>query len=111
MSPGQPAARPTAKVHACRPAATRGPRPCRLSESERIISRTLAGAIVAGLLVGVYAGWCCCPPGVLSVHSPVAMATSRMAAAALLNPLRRAQRVVDRRWEYDSPPESIPLPP
>ena len=31
----------------------------RLYEIDRIISRTLAYAIVTGLLVGVYAGWCC----------------------------------------------------
>jgi hypothetical protein len=34
----------------------------RLYEIDRIISRTLAYAIVTGLLLGVYAGWCCWPP-------------------------------------------------
>ncbi len=33
----------------------------RLYEIDRIISRTLAYAIVTGLLVGVYAGWSCWP--------------------------------------------------
>jgi hypothetical protein len=36
----------------------------RLSDIDRIISRTLAYAIITGLLVGVYApGWYCWPPG------------------------------------------------
>ena len=34
----------------------------RLYEIDRLISRTVAYAIVTGLLVGVYAGWCCSLP-------------------------------------------------
>jgi len=71
----------------------------RLYEIDRIISRTLAYAIVTGLLVGVYAGLVLLATRVLSVSSPVAVAASTLAAAALFNPLRRrVQRVVDRRF-------------
>ena len=31
----------------------------RLYDIDRIICRTLSYAIVTGLLIGVYAGWCC----------------------------------------------------
>ena len=78
----------------------------RLYDIDRIISRTLAYAIVTGLLVGVYAGLVLLATQVLSVHTPVAVAASTLAAAALFNPLRRrVQRVVDRRFNrarYDA---------
>ena len=71
----------------------------RLYEIDRIISRTLAYAIVTGLLVGVYAGLVLLARQVLSVSSPVAVAASTLAAAALFTPVRRrVQRVVDRRF-------------
>ena len=71
----------------------------RLYEIDRIISRTLAYAIVTGLLVGVYAGLVLLATQVLSVSSPVAVAASTLAAAALFTPVRRrVQRVVDRRF-------------
>ncbi|HEV2256455.1 MAG TPA: hypothetical protein VGS06_25200 [Streptosporangiaceae bacterium] len=71
----------------------------RLYEIDRIISRTLAYAIVTGLLVGVYAGLVLLATRVLSVSSPVAVAASTLAAAALFSPLRRrVQQVVDRRF-------------
>jgi hypothetical protein len=71
----------------------------RLYEIDRIISRTLAYAIVTGLLVGVYAGLVLLATRVLSVSSPVAVASSTLASAALFSPLRRrVQRVVDRRF-------------
>jgi hypothetical protein len=71
----------------------------RLYEIDRIISRTLAYAIVTGVLVGVYAGLVLLATRVLSVGSPVAVAASTLAAAALFSPLRRrVQRVVDRRF-------------
>ena len=70
-----------------------------LFEIDRIISRTLAYAIVTGLLVGVYAGIVLLSTDVLSLTSSVAVATSTLVAAALFNPLRRrVQRVVDRRF-------------
>jgi len=71
----------------------------RLYEIDRIISRTLAYAIVTGLLVGVYAGLVLLATRVLSVNSPVAVAAATLAAAALFTPVRRrVQRVVDRRF-------------
>ena len=71
----------------------------RLYEIDRIISRTLAYAIVTGVLLGVYAGLVLLATRVLTVTSPVAVAGSTLAAAALFSPLRRrVQRVVDRRF-------------
>jgi hypothetical protein len=78
----------------------------RLYEIDRIISRTLAYAIVTGLLVGLYAGLVLLATHVLSFSSPVAVAAATLAAAALFSPVRhRVQRVVDRRFNrarYDS---------
>ena len=71
----------------------------RLYDIDRIISRTLAYAIVTGLLVAVYAGLVLLTTQVFRVHTPVAVAASTLAAAALFNPLRRrVQQVVDRRF-------------
>jgi hypothetical protein len=78
----------------------------RLYDIDRIISRTLAYAIVTGLLVGVYAGLVLLTTQVFRVHTPVAVAASTLAAAALFSPLRRrVQRAVDRRFNrarYDA---------
>ena len=78
----------------------------RLYEIDRIISRTLAYAIITGLLVGVYAGLVLLTTQVFLVHTPVAVAASTLAAAALFNPLRRrVQKAVDRRFNrarYDA---------
>jgi hypothetical protein len=78
----------------------------RLYEIDRIISRTLAYAIVTGLLVGVYAGLVLLATRVLSFHTPVAVAAATLTAAALFSPLRRrVQRAVDRRFNrarYDA---------
>jgi N-terminal 7TM region of histidine kinase len=78
----------------------------RLFDIDRIISRTLAYAIVTGLLVGVYAGLVLLATRVVSVTGPVAVAGATLAAAALFNPLRRrVQRAVDRRFNrarYDA---------
>jgi hypothetical protein len=71
----------------------------RLYEIDRIVSRTVAYAIVTGVLVGVYAGLVLLATRVLSVSSPVAVAAATLAAAALFAPVRRrVQRVVDRRF-------------
>src|SRR5260370_38493379 len=70
----------------------------RLYEIDRIISRTLAYAVVTGLLIGVYAGLVLLATRVLSLHSQVAVAAATLAAAALFSPRRRrVQRGVDRR--------------
>jgi hypothetical protein len=78
----------------------------RLFDIDRIISRTLAYAIVTGLLVGVYAGLVLLATQVIAVKSPVAVAASTLAVAALFTPVhRRVQRVVDRRFNrarYDA---------
>ena len=78
----------------------------RLYEIDRIISRTLAYAIVTGLLVGLYAGLVLLATEVLRFHGPVTVAASTLVAAALFNPLRRrVQHVVDRRFNrarYDA---------
>ena len=78
----------------------------RLYDIDRIISRTLAYAIVTGLLVGVYAGLVLLTTQVLRVHSSVAVAAATLAAAALFNPVRRrVQKAVDRRFNrarYDA---------
>jgi hypothetical protein len=78
----------------------------RLYDIDRIISRTLAYAIVTGVLVGVYAGLVLLATQVLTVKSPVAVAAATLATAALFNPVRRrVQRIVDRRFNrarYDA---------
>jgi hypothetical protein len=78
----------------------------RLYDIDRIISRTLAYAVVTGLLVGVYAGLVLLATGVLGLHSTVAVAAATLIAAALFTPLRRrVQHAVDRRFNrarYDA---------
>jgi len=78
----------------------------RLYDIDRIISRTLAYAIVTGLLIGVYAGLVLLTTHLLTFSSSAAVAASTLVAAALFNPLRRrVQRAVDRRFNrarYDA---------
>ena len=78
----------------------------RLYDIDRLISRTLAYAIVTGSLVGVYAGLVLLATQGLGVHTPVAVAAATLAAAALFNPVRqRVQKAVDRRFNrarYDA---------
>jgi hypothetical protein len=78
----------------------------RLFDIDRAISRTLAYAIVTGVLVGVYAGIVLLATEVLRFHGTVAVAVATLAAAALFNPLRRrVQKIVDRRFNrarYDA---------
>jgi hypothetical protein len=78
----------------------------RLYDIDRIISRTVAYAIITSLLVGVYAGPVLLTTQVFRLHTPVAVAASTLAAAALFNPVRRrVQQMVDRRFNrarYDA---------
>lgn len=78
----------------------------RLYDVDRLISRTISYAIVTATLVGVFAGSVLLTTRVLPFSSPVGVAASTLAAAALFNPLRRrVQRLVDRRFNrarYDA---------
>ncbi len=78
----------------------------RLYDIDRLISRTLSYLIITGLLAGVFVGIVALATDVLPFSSPVAVAASTLAAAALFNPLRlRVQRLVDRRFNrarYDA---------
>ncbi len=78
----------------------------RLYEIDRLISRTLSYLIITGLLAGVFVGIVVLTTDVLPFSSPVGVAASTLAAAALFNPLRlRVQRFVDRRFNrsrYDA---------
>jgi hypothetical protein len=78
----------------------------RLYEIDRLVSRTLSYAILTGLLVGVFLGIVALATQALPFSSPVAVAASTLAAAALFNPLRqRVQGLVDRRFNrarYDA---------
>ena len=57
---------------------------------------------MTGLLIGFYAGLVLLATRVLTFHTPVAMATSTLAAAALFNPVRvRVQHAVDRRFNRE----------
>jgi len=78
----------------------------RLYEIDRLISRTISYLLVTGVLVGVFVGLVVLTTRVLPFSSPVGVAASTLAAAALFNPLRlRVQRLVDRRFNrarYDA---------
>ena len=78
----------------------------RLYEIDRLISRTISYAVLTATLIGVFGGIVTLTTRVLPFSSPVAVATSTLAAAALFNPLRiRVQHLVDRRFNrarYDS---------
>jgi hypothetical protein len=78
----------------------------RLYDIDRLVSRTLSYLIVTGLLVGVYVGLVALTTRALPLSSPVGVAASTLAVAALFNPVRRrAQRLVDRRFNrarYDA---------
>jgi hypothetical protein len=78
----------------------------RLYDIDRIISRTVAYAIITGLLIGIYAGLVLLATEVLEIHSAVAVAVATLIAAALFSPVRRrVQHRVDRRFNrarYDA---------
>ena len=77
-----------------------------LYEIDRLISRTISYAILTATLIGVFVGIVGLTTRVLPFSSPIAVAASTLAAAALFNPLRqRVQHVVDRRFNrarYDA---------
>jgi DNA integrity scanning protein DisA with diadenylate cyclase activity len=81
----------------------------RLYEIDRIISRTIAWAVVTGVLVGVFFGAVVALQALLTDFTQgetVAVAASTLVAAAVFQPLRRrVQRAVDRRFDraaYDA---------
>jgi hypothetical protein len=78
----------------------------RLYDLGRVVSRTVAYAIVTGVLLGVYAGLVLLATEIIGITSPVAVAGATLAAAALFGPLRsRVQHKVDRRFNrarYDA---------
>ena len=71
----------------------------RLYDIDRLISRTVSYTLVTRVLIGVYVGVVTFTTHVLPFHTPVAVAVSTLAVAALFNPLRRrVQQVIDRRF-------------
>jgi hypothetical protein len=78
----------------------------RLYDIDRLISRTLSYAIVTGSLVVLFLALVVLTTRVLPFSSPVGVAASTLAAAALFTPLRRrVQHTVDRRFNrarYDA---------
>jgi hypothetical protein len=78
----------------------------RLYEIDRVLSRTITYAIVIALLATVYFVGLAALTTLLSTDSPLAVAGSTLAAAALFNPVRkRVQGWVDRhfnRSRYDA---------
>ena len=81
----------------------------RLYELDRLVSRTIAYAVVTGLLVATYAGLILLlegPLGSAAGGETIPVALSTLAVAALFAPVRRwVQRVVDRRFDrarYDA---------
>lgn len=83
----------------------------RLYDIDRLISRTVAYALVVGLLAGVFASVVIGLPRVIGVpeENQVLVAGATLAVAALFNPLRRrVQSWVDRRFNrarYDAQQE------
>jgi hypothetical protein len=78
----------------------------RLYEIDRIISRTVSYALVAGLLLAVFFGVVAVLTILVPAESDLAIAASTLAVAALFNPLRsRIQIRVDRQFNrarYDT---------
>ncbi|MEA1902288.1 MAG: hypothetical protein U9N56_02050 [Actinomycetota bacterium] len=71
----------------------------RLFEIDRIISRTLAYAVVVALLGALYFGMITLITSLLPTQNALAVAGSTLAVAALFNPVRkRIQHAVDRRF-------------
>jgi hypothetical protein len=70
-----------------------------LYEIDRLISRTISYALLTATLAGVFVVVVLVMTRVLPFSSPVAVAASTLAVAALFAPLRgRLQRLIDRRF-------------
>lgn len=71
----------------------------KLFEIDRLISRTIAYALVVGLLAAMYFALTALIANLLPAQGGLAVAGSTLAVAALFNPLRkRVQGVVDRKF-------------
>jgi uncharacterized membrane protein YfcA len=70
----------------------------RLYEIDRLISRTVAYAVVIGLLAGVFFGVVTTLGSHVPANSPIAIAGSTLAVASLFNPVRRRVRDQVDRW-------------
>jgi hypothetical protein len=78
----------------------------RLYDIDKLISRTVSYAVVAAVLVAVYAGCALALGSLVGRDNPLAVAGATLAAAALFTPLRRrVQEFVERRFDrsrYDA---------
>ena len=71
----------------------------KLFEIDKVISRTIAYALVVGLLAAMYFGLTTLVANLLPAQGGLAVAGSTLAVAAFFNPLRkRIQGVVDRKF-------------
>jgi len=71
----------------------------RLYGIDRLISRTLAYAVLTGILAAFFIATVLVTTRALPFSSPVGVAAATLAAVGLFNPLRgRVQRIVDRRF-------------
>jgi hypothetical protein len=78
----------------------------RLYEIDRLISLTVSYAVIAAVLVAVYAGAILALGSLVGRENPLAVAGATLAAAALFSPVwRRVQSFIDRRFNrsrYDA---------
>ena len=70
----------------------------RLYEIDRLVSRTVSYAVVAGLLAVVFLGVVTTLGSLVPANSPIAVAGSTLTVAALFNPMRRRVRDQVDRW-------------
>ena len=81
----------------------------RLYDIDKLISRTVSYAVVAAVLVAVYAGSILALGSLVGRGNPLAVAGATLASAALFTPVRRrVQAFIDRRFDrarYDAAQE------